>query len=195
MKININEKENQQRLRAIKTNLFGARFADSCLSKVDNLDQASQKKLSDFMENPKNFLVLCGSPGIGKTYFCAALMEWTIKKFDFYRYWNEKILFQKLRETFGEKGDYISYLHYMLDSQLVIIDDIGSQKPSEWKEEVLFDAIDIRYNSMMPTIITSNLTKNEFEKLYHPRLASRLFAAENVIIEEKSGYDKRKAGY
>ncbi len=90
------------------------------------------------------------------------------------------------------KGDYLETLKYLIDDQLVMIDDIASDKHSEWREEILFAAIDQRYSSMKPTVITSNLTIDDFKKTYQPRLFSRLFAADNIIIEIKNGEDFRQ---
>jgi DNA replication protein DnaC len=116
-----------------------------------------------------------------------------LKNFDSFRYWNEAQLLESVRNSIGEsKGDYLRHLSYLIDDQLLILDDIGSQKINEWKEEIIFDVIDKRYNSRLPTIITSNFNKTEFEKKYHPRLASRLFASKNIVIEIHKGVDLRQ---
>lgn len=146
----------------------------------------------EFMKKPKNFLVFCGSPGIGKTFFCSCLIEWAMKTFSSFRYWNEAQLLQRIRDGMDSfKGDYLRHLSQLVDDPLVMLDDIGSQGINEWRAEVIFDTIDLRYNSMLPTVITSNFTKAEFQKKYHPRLASRIFAKENIVIEIHDGFDKR----
>ena len=83
----------------------------------------------------------------------------------------------------------------MIDSKFLIVDDIGSQKKSDWTEEILFDLIDYRYNSRLPTVFTTNLMMNEFNSIYHERISSRLFAAENTIIKIENGKDLRSIGY
>lgn len=145
------------------------------------------------MTNKKNFLVYLGSPGIGKTYLCAAFTEWALMKFNSFRYWNESELFTRVRASIDEtKGDYLQCLKLLIDDEFVIIDDLGSTGLTEWRKEVIFDAIDERYNSALPTVVTSNFSVAEIKQLYHPRLSSRLFAAENVIIEINEGTDLRK---
>lgn len=144
------------------------------------------------MNKPKNFLVYCGSPGIGKTYFCSALINWAYDKFNSMRYWNESELLKRIRSSMDDfKGDYLETLKHLIDDDFVIIDDIGSTGLNEWRKEVIFDAIDERYNSMKPTVITSNFSRKEFETLYHKRLSSRLFSTENFIIEINDGLDLR----
>lgn len=168
---------------------MGASLSKISFNEVDN------EKLNKFIKNPKNFLVFLGNPGIGKTYFCAALIPWAMEKFENIRYWPEERLYQKLREKISEgQGDYLKELLYMIDDHFVMIDDLGISKPNEWREEVLFELVDTRYRLEMPTIFTSNLSKQEFETKYNTRIASRLFAAQNIIVQIHSGLDLRTQG-
>lgn len=89
------------------------------------------------------------------------------------------------------KGDYLEQLKYLIDDDLVMIDDIGSTGLNEWRKEIIFDAIDDRYNSMLPTVITTNFSSREIKENFHPRVYSRLFAKENIVIEINDGLDKR----
>lgn len=150
-------------------------------------------KIQNFMKTPKNFLLYCGNPGIGKTYLCASLIEWAMTTFDSFRYWNESELLKKIRSGMDEyKGDYLETLKHLIDDQLVMFDDLGSCGLNDWRKEIIFDAIDERYNSMLPTIITSNFSLKEIEKNFHPRVCSRLFDKDNTIIEILDGIDLRK---
>lgn len=159
------------------------------------VDESNASKICKYIENPKNFLVYLGNPGIGKTYLCSALVAWAVKNMTSFRYWHEDQLFERLRSTISEgSGDYLKELHYMIDDQFVMIDDLAKNKSNEWREEVIFDLINTRYNSMLPTVFTSNLKPNEIYEKYHPRISSRLFAAENTIIQLHDGDDLRKIG-
>jgi DNA replication protein DnaC len=150
-------------------------------------------KISQWMKNPKNFLIYLGNPGIGKTFLCAALIPWAMERFINFRYHNERQLFTKVRQSMDEgKGDFLECLKWLLDDEFVMLDDIGSSGFTEWRKDIFFEAIDQRYNSMKPTLITSNLSKEDFIKIYHPRLNSRLFASENTVIELDTLEDFRK---
>lgn len=159
------------------------------------MSEADGIKFERWMKKRKNFLIYCGNPGIGKTYFCAAMIEWILDKFNSFRYWNESELFKRVRSSMDKfQGDYLETLKHLVDDEIVMLDDIGSTGLNEWRKEIIFDAIDERYNSELPTIVTSNYSRKEFEDLFHPRLSSRLFADESVLIEILEGQDLRKSG-
>lgn len=143
------------------------------------------------MEKKEDMLIFCGNPGVGKTFLCACLVEWALLNFSSFRYYNETQLLTRVRDSIEGHGDCMKELTQLLDDPLIMIDDIGSNKLNEWREEILFSAIDMRYNSRMPTIITSNFNREQFEKNYNRRLSSRIFAKENIVIEIHNGPDFR----
>ena len=165
------------------------------------------EQIQKWMAKPnseKNMLIYHGTAGIGKTYLCAALTDWCFEKFNDFRYWKEEDILRKLRLGISEgKGDYLHNLRSFVDTQLLILDDVGSginpekfsNRDLEFRREVFYSLLDYRYNAMLPTIITSNFSKQEFEIVYSKRITSRLFASENTDIEVLDGQDKRKLGY
>lgn len=145
------------------------------------------------MQKKQHFLVWCGNKGIGKTHLGAALVDWAIKNFNSYRKHKESELQKKVRAAMAEeKGDYFDYLKFEIDDDLLMIDDIGRDGWSPFREELLIETIDQRYNSMKPTIFTSNLSRADFEEKYHERIADRLFAKENFVIETMDLISKRQ---
>lgn len=183
--------------------LFGERYAGASLSKID-LSDIVETRLNAYLKDPKGMLLFQGAPGVGKTYFCAALIEWAIPQFKSFRYFSEKELLKRLRMSISEgRGDYVDVLESLIDDPLVILDDIGSginpeklsYKDFEWRREVLFAFLDYRYNRELPTVMTSNFTKTDFENVYSERICSRLFASENTIISMfGDNLDKRQLG-
>lgn len=149
--------------------------------------------LMQWAKNPMCFFVYLGVPGVGKTYLCHAIQNW-FDKITFKRHWGERQFFSTLR-TFIERGggDYIAETQRLSDADLLTFDDLGSSgEPTDWRKEVLFEVIDYRYESSKPTVITSNLTREQILEAYGAAFSSRVFAKKNIIVEFFDGQDMRQ---
>lgn len=133
-----------------------------------------------------------GNPGCGKTYFCHALLNYDIKMkcFNNRRYWTERELLGRLRKDM-EFGSYQEFLKYLIDDELLIVDDLGSVDYGDWGRKIVFEVIDERYESRLPTIFSTNLNEESLKKEFGDRAHSRLFSKENTIIDVR-GRDLRQ---
>jgi DNA replication protein DnaC len=75
---------------------------------------------------------------------------------------------------------------------LLVIDDLGAEKPSEWTQERLYSVVDHQYANCLPLIVTSNLPPKELAGQTGERVASRL--AETCEVVLMTGADRRKRG-
>lgn len=66
-------------------------------------------------------------------------------------------------------------LHRARTDAIVILDDIGAEKPSEWVEEQLYGLIDLRYRMQRSTFFTTNCTLKQLESQIGSRIVSRIF--------------------
>src|SRR5574337_1081759 len=192
--INPNEQHDRfmQQVHRYQQSTFGSRYSGVSLALI-LLQPEAQSKIAAFIKKPTNFLVFCGNPGSRKTYPCACLVEWAMKNFRCFRYRNESELLKRLRSSMDSMvGDYLDALKYLIDDDFLMIDDIGSCGLTDWRKEVLFDTIDERYCSMKPSLITSNFSRQDFMNNYPERIVSRLFAKENIVIEQMDGIDLRR---
>ncbi|AXG78590.1 ATP-binding protein [Streptomyces paludis] len=73
---------------------------------------------------------------------------------------------------------------------LLIIDDLGAAKASEWTEEITYRLINRRYNFELPTLITTNLAIRDFRAYLGDRVASRL--AQMTTRVEFDEVDRRR---
>ncbi|OSC75851.1 ATP-binding protein [Streptomyces sp. BF-3] len=73
---------------------------------------------------------------------------------------------------------------------LLIIDDLGAAKASEWVEEITYRLINRRYNLMLPTLITTNLAIKDLRSYVGDRVASRL--AQMTTRVEFEAVDRRR---
>ncbi len=136
-----------------------------------------------------------GPPGVGKTYFCSAIIEWIYQEVPSFRYWHERDFFSRLRSVIGnESGEYSKEVEYMMDDFFVMYDDLGAcgTNQGKFREENILAFIDIRYESTKPTVITTNMTKKAIFDTYGDRAYSRLFDKSNLIIDMCALPDRRK---
>lgn len=174
---------------------FGDRYKGACFAKT-NLQETEAKKIMDWMSQPKNFLIIVGPPGTGKTHICASILPKIMARGNTVRAYSERQLLTRLRKSIDEStsGDYLAQLQLLFDDDVIILDDIGSSGYTAWREEVLMEAIDLRYHSRKPAIFTSNLSKEDFMQDYNYRIFSRLFATENCVIDLFGYPDLRQQG-
>jgi DNA replication protein DnaC len=75
------------------------------------------------------------------------------------------------------------------NAKLLVIDDIGAEKASEWTQERLYSVIDHRYANQLPLIVTSNLPPSKLADQTGDRVASRLM--EMCQLVAMTGGDRR----
>jgi DNA replication protein DnaC len=76
------------------------------------------------------------------------------------------------------------------NASLLVIDDVGAEKASEWTQERLYSVIDHRYANCLPLIVTSNLPPSKLAEQTGERAASRL--AEMCQVVAMTGTDRRR---
>ena len=92
------------------------------------------------------------------------------------------------KEHFG-KAD-TDTLQTLLNADLLIMDDLGSEYESSFYVSTIYNIINTRLNKGVPTIINSNLSPSELQKRYDDRIVSRLIAMYDYL--KFTGNDIRK---
>ena len=104
-------------------------------------------------------LLLIGPPGIGKTHIAvAALREVVLEKAVRGVYFDTRTLLSTIRSSFNPvtrtaEGDV---LRRVMEAELLVLDDLGAERPTDWVEETMNLIVNTRYNDDRPTIFTSN---------------------------------------
>lgn len=76
-------------------------------------------------------------------------------------------------------------------AHLLVIDDLGAEKPSEFTAEKLYEVIDERYALAKPYIVTSNVPPKKLADQVGERVASRF--SESCVVVPMTGTDRRKS--
>ncbi len=140
----------------------------------------------------KSSIILIGPSGTGKTHLAVATMRKYMLDTQTARaafVSGPQLIAEIRRATLSE--DEISsesVIQKYAANKLLVIDDIGVEKASDFVVQSWYRIIDGRYANNCPTIYTSNLEKAEIESRMNSRIASRLFAGTNIPID---GNDKR----
>jgi DNA replication protein DnaC len=77
-------------------------------------------------------------------------------------------------------------------ADLLLLDDLGAFKASEWTAEALYRIVDKRWAECLPTLVTTNMPPADLAAWVGDRLASRLTATMTVVA--MTGKDLRRAG-
>ncbi len=106
-------------------------------------------------------LLLWGEVGTGKSFFAACIANALIEECVSVKMTNFAAILHDLFSC-DDKNEYIDRLN---ESSLLIIDDLGIERNTEYALEQVYNIIDARYKSNKPVIITTNLSLTE---LKHP---------------------------
>jgi len=135
------------------------------------------------------FLTFLGDPGVGKTHLSLALgWEW-LERGKTVLYYHVAGFLNALRDGYKHSGesDYGHIISFAKNCSLLILDDLGAEKETEWATEQLDFVIDHRYENLKPLIVTTNLTLDD---LPH-RIADRLREGMLILLKGES-FRKRK---
>lgn len=135
-------------------------------------------------------LLIAGPTGTGKTYQAYGAVRALLSRGVRLR-WEVTTtadLYARLRPRNGHDAE--RDLQTLARCPLLLLDDLGAAKTSEWTEELTYRLINHRYEHMLPTLITTNLPIPELRTALGDRVASRLAEmTERIVL---TGPDRRR---
>jgi len=127
-----------------------------------------------------HFLTFCGEAGRGKTHLALGIAwHWLENDLGLVKYYQAEALLDDLRRGYNESDlerqySFDQLMKWLKKADLLVIDDLGVEKPTEWAAAKLDTIIDHRYVNGAKTVFTTNLSPSALTSRGEQRLASRL---------------------
>jgi len=146
------------------------------------------KHIEEYLETGKNLVIEgSGKVGTGKTHLACAVAQGVMQKGIPAQFINVVSMIAEIKENFD--------ISKFVDVELLIIDDLGKEKGTEWVCETIYGIINKRYEQMKPTIITTEKRMSEMTSHYEEKgraILSRI--SEDFSLIQLNGEDYRKKG-
>ncbi|MNJ36576.1 DNA replication protein DnaC [compost metagenome] len=122
-------------------------------------------------------LILSGTVGTGKTHLATAILRKVVEEMGYTgKYWTVNGLLQVIRSSYEKDSDYTEYevMQSVINAELLVLDEVGATKQSEFELATLFNIINSRYERQIPTIVISNLGPKQICEALGERCFDRL---------------------
>jgi DNA replication protein DnaC len=180
------QKQQDKVKEMFRYSIVNDRFRESTFNKfVETVDNKRNLKIAkryvelfEEMYSRNKGLLFYGDPSTGKTFLAScianALMEKGVPLIV------TSILkltsaFSPFSQSTEEQEEVIRKMSY---AKLLILDDLGTERATDYKAEQVFDVIDSRYNSKKPMIITTNFSLSQMQnepEIRRRRIFERIF--------------------
>lgn len=172
--------EQEHRARQVATLWDGigipSRFADSTLASYLRLSPDNSplvQQLTDWLYGDR-WLVLYGLVGRGKTGLAAALARELVERGAGLLFRTVPDLLDRLKATYSGDGKESELLSALYAVDVLVLDDVGVDRSTDWTIERLFRILNHRYDERRRTILTTNLGPNELSQFLGSRNFDRL---------------------
>ncbi len=154
----------------------------------------------DYATNPHGWLVIHGAPGNGKTHLCAAAHNELAARGVDCIFVSMPDLIASLKSLFDESTSLLEHQTYSQRLRIyqavevLVIDDLGAERQTDWTNGVLFELLDYRYRNQLATLISTNQDPND-KLVFDARLISRWHdsAFSTVIRNTAADYRMRRS--
>lgn len=159
-------------------------------------DEARQTEavtaLRDFLDaGGWRVLVLASErPGTGKSHLAAAAVDAFAQQLKAARFVAVPEFLLRLQAGFRDdsRESALDALRGFADSALLVLDDWGKERRTEWSVSTLWTLLDTRYRRCLPTLVTTNLTAQAFSTWVGPATASRISESVTWVTMRPTDY-------
>lgn len=161
-------------------------FVTAELGQLDDAQHAVEVR--SWLTVGKPHLILAGPVGTGKTHAAYAIGNEAVRRGIFTEAWTLHDLMGALRPD-GERDA----LQFARTADLLILDDLGVGKVSDWAQEAFTSLLDARLRSELRTVFTTNLPSDQLREVWGDRAVDRMAYRSTVLTF--LGQSRRKADW
>lgn len=188
-KSNISSLENEN-FATFNLNLFSDEINEkkyksniSPLENIKKIREISLNFIENFEDSKEKNLLFTGNTGLGKTFLSNCIANELLKQGKTVLYQTAPVMLDSIMDYRFGKNDSFNY-NDLLNVDLLIIDDLGTESLNNMKFSELFNILNTRLlnqnNHITKTIISTNLSLNNLFKTYDERIFSRLVGYYNI---------------
>ncbi len=143
-------------------------------NKAEKIKNSCRKYAVNFTTSSPNIMFM-GGTGLGKTHLSLAIANVVINRgYSVVYGTTQNILGDLQNENFGRDENIRYNERAVLNCDLLILDDLGTEFKSSYTVACLYNIINSRISSKLPTIISTNIGFDELEEKYDQRIVSRV---------------------
>lgn len=169
---------------------------------MENVLKTCRKFASEFDSLGKPFLLLSGEPGRGKTFLTHCIAKELMDSAHSVIYYSAKDLFDRLADVrfrsarsggyssassgddFRQPGDARGFAFdpdYLVSSDLMIIDDLGTEYMNDFTKSEFFSILNGRISAGKGIVISTNYSLQDLSDVYSPRIISRIMESFTLL--------------
>jgi DNA replication protein DnaC len=111
-------------------------------------------------------LLFTGTVGTGKTHLAAAITMYLLGQGQRVVFGTFGTLLAQLRHTYDGDGSERDVMRRFMRCPLLVIDDLGKEKVTDWVEQTIYEIVNTRYEDCKSLVITTNLSLTELRSRY-----------------------------
>lgn len=156
---------------------------------IDGLPDTCRPAITEWAHGPEGRnLIIVGPVGTGKTWAALAAVRPFVEAGASVQFWPVVELLDGLRPSSPQPADVAA----IANASLLVLDDLGTERPTEWTLERMYLIVNHRWMHNLPTVVTSNApTSDAIADQVGERMRSRLVGSSDVVVR-LAGVDRRR---